>query len=253
MKTITLRNKEIKLYDSIDEMPIVNFQKYNKYILIDSGIGSDIDSVDSHLIRLSKLVKSDTKLALQELQNMRQNMHMIVSSISPQYLAFAALIHSINGEKLKDLSEDNLKKILDDIREIKHSVIVDILVWLKKKLQEELELYFPNDFESAKEKETYDRLKRRTALILKQIIDDVDYSEQIQEIDNYSFSLYKPKVFYGNKSVEISYDKQYENSCLLISKEMGADAKKMTVLQYFNALELIKKESEAKIKAYKRK
>lgn len=253
MKTITIKNKEIKLYDSIDEMPIVNFQKYNKYILIDSGIGSDLDSIDSHLIRLSKLIKTDMVKAQQELQNMRQNMHMVVSNISPQYLAFAALIHSVDGKEVKDLSEDNLKKILDDIRDVKHSVIVDILVWLKKKLQEELELYFPNDFDSAKEKETYDRLKRRTILVLKQIVDDTDYSEQINEIDSYSFSLYKPKPFYGKSSVEIAYDKQYENSCLLISKQTGVDAKKMTVLQYFNALELIKKESEAKLKAYKRR
>ena len=32
MKTVKINNHELKLYDSIDEMPIVNFQKYNKYI-----------------------------------------------------------------------------------------------------------------------------------------------------------------------------------------------------------------------------
>ena len=31
MKTVKINNHELKLYDSIDEMPIVNFQKYNKY------------------------------------------------------------------------------------------------------------------------------------------------------------------------------------------------------------------------------
>ena len=50
MKTISLANRTIKLYDSIDEMPIENFQRYNKYIIIDAGLGSDIDSVDEHIV-----------------------------------------------------------------------------------------------------------------------------------------------------------------------------------------------------------
>ena len=59
MKTIIFKDKTIKLYDSIDELPIVNFQKYNKYILIDSGLGSDIESVDEHIVNLAKLIKTD--------------------------------------------------------------------------------------------------------------------------------------------------------------------------------------------------
>ena len=66
MKTVKINNHELKLYDSIDEMPIVNFQKYNKYIIVDSGLGSDIDSVDEHLVNLAKLIKSDKDKAQQE-------------------------------------------------------------------------------------------------------------------------------------------------------------------------------------------
>ena len=93
MKTVFIKGKKIQLYDSIDEMPIVNFQKYNKCVLIDSGLGSDIDSIDNHIVDIAKYVKNgDTKNALQELQNMRQTMHMIVSGVSPKNLALAALI-----------------------------------------------------------------------------------------------------------------------------------------------------------------
>ena len=77
MKTITVKGKVIKLYDSIDEMPITNFQKYNKYILLDAGLGSDVDSVDQHIVNIAKLINTDKKKAMQELQNMRQNMHLI--------------------------------------------------------------------------------------------------------------------------------------------------------------------------------
>ena len=131
MKNLIVNKKVVRVYDSIDEMPIVNFQKYNKYLLIDSGIGSDADDIDAHITRVAKFIKcNNAKKALQELQNMRQNMYMVNSEISPRYLAFAALIHSIDGEEVNDLSDDGLKNILAMLKEIKHSEIIDFLTWL---------------------------------------------------------------------------------------------------------------------------
>ena len=77
MKSLLINKKIVRVYDSIDEMPIVNFQKYNKYLLIDSGIGSDADDIDAHIVKIAKFIKANNnKKALQELQNMRQNMYM---------------------------------------------------------------------------------------------------------------------------------------------------------------------------------
>lgn len=134
MKNLIVNKKVVRVYDSIDEMPIVNFQKYNKYLLIDSGIGSDADDIDAHITRVAKFIKSNNaKKALQELQNMRQNMYMVNSEISPRYLAFAALIYSVDGKEVNDLSDDGLKKLLQDLKDIKHSKVIDFLLWLKKK------------------------------------------------------------------------------------------------------------------------
>ena len=254
MKTIHLPGKVIKVYDSIDEMPIVNFQKYNKYLLIDSGIGSDTDDIDAHIAKIAKYIKAnDAKNALLELQNMRQNMYMIHSEISPKHLAFAALIHSINGKEVKELSDDSLKDILADIKEIKHSAIIKFFDWLKKKVSTELEAYFPNDFTSAKEKEAYDKLKMRTILVLESIINGLDKHEQICAIDELLFQVNSPRLFAGKESVEIKYDKQFESTCLLIMQKTGADAKKMTVLQFYNALELIKQQAERESKGLRKK
>lgn len=240
------------MYDSIDEMPIINFQKYNKYALIDSGLGSDIDSVDAHLVNLAKLIKTDMAKAQQEIQNMRQNMHMIVTGISPRYMAFAALIHSIDDEIVTDLSEDNLKAIIDKLNKVKHSVIVDFLIWVKKKLATELETYFPADFNDVREKEVYDKLKQRTILQLQGIIEDKEYAEEIAAIDSYLFSLHKPKSFIGAESVEVKYDKQFETSCMYISQKASMNAKKMTVLEFYNTLNNLTKQAEAEAKAYKK-
>lgn len=253
MKEIAIKGHILKLYDSIDEMPIMNFQKYNKYILIDSGLGSDIDSVDNHLVNLAKLIKTDKAKASQELQNIRQTMHMIVSGISPKYLAFAALIHSIDGEVVTDLSDDNLKGLLSKLNKVKHSTIIDFIMKVKKKLDTELETYFPSEFgNSAKEKEVYDKLKQKTILKLEGIINDHDNSEQINKIDDFLFSLYKPKNFSGQSSVEIKYDKQFETACMYISQETSMNAKKMTVLEFYNTLGELKRQAELKAKAYKK-
>lgn len=253
MKSLLINKKIVRVYDSIDEMPIVNFQKYNKYLLIDSGIGSDADDIDAHIVKIAKFIKANNnKKALQELQNMRQNMYMVNSEISPKYLAFAALIHSIDGKEVNDLSDDGLKKLLHDLKDIKHSKVIEFLLWLKKKVTSELETYFPGDFVSSKEKEAYDKLKNRTLLVLDSIINDTDNTEQIELIDTMMLNMHTPKVFIGSESVEVKYDKQFESTCLLIAQKTNMDARKMTVLQFYNAIDNIKAQAEAEAKSLKK-
>lgn len=253
MKSLLINKKIVRVYDSIDEMPIVNFQKYNKYLLIDSGIGSDADDIDAHIVKIAKYIKSNNnKKALQELQNMRQNIYMVNSEISPKYLAFAALIHSVDGKEVNDLSDDGLKKLLQDLKEVKHSKIVDFLLWLKKKVTNELEIYFPGDFVNPKEKEAYDKLKARTLLVLDSVINDTDNSEQIDAIDMIMLNMRTPKTYMGSESVEVKYDKQFESTCLLIAQKTNMDARKMTVLQFYNAIDNIKTQAEAEAKRYKK-
>ena len=252
MRTLTINNKKLVMYDSIDELPIINFQKYNKYLLIDAGIGSDINDIDQHISKIAKYIKNNKTLAIQELQNMRQNLFMIASNISPKYLAFAALIHSVDDKKVEDLSDDNLKALLDDIKTVKHSWLIRTLAEIKKKIQAELELYFPQEFINVKEKEAYDRLKSRTLLVLEKIINDKDISSEINAIDDYLFNLHKPKSFLGDESVEIKYDKQFETMCLIISQKANQNARNMTVLQFYSSLENIKQQIEAEQKAYKK-
>lgn len=253
MKSLLINKKIVRVYDSIDEMPIINFQKYNKYLLIDSGIGSDADDIDAHIIKIAKFIKANnSKKALQELQNMRQNMYMVNSEISPKYLAFAALIHSIDGKEVNDLSDDGLKKLLQDLKDIKHSKVINFLLWLKKKVTNELETYFPGDFVNPKEKEAYDKLKNRTLLVLDSIINNTDNTKQIESIDTMMLNMHAPNVFIGSESVEVKYDKQFESTCLLIAQKTNMDARKMTVLQFYNAIDNIKAQAEAEAKSLKK-
>lgn len=252
MKIVSVNGKKIKLYSSIDELPIANFQKYNKYLLIDSGIGSDANDIDDHIVKIAKFIKlKDSDKALKELQNLRQNIYMVNSEISPRHLAFTALIHSIDDKPLTDLSDENLKSILEDLNRVKRSSLIDLLFRLKKKLDAELELYFPE--QNAKEKSAYDKLKARTLLVADKILRNAEVQEQIDQIDTMLFKLYSPKSFTGEKSAEISHDKAFESACMLIAQKSSLDPKSMTVLQFYSALETIKHQLEAEAKAYKKR
>lgn len=135
MKTLKVNGKTVKVYDGIDEMPVVNFQKYNRCLLIDSGIGSDVDSVDSHIVKLARLVHAgDKEKALQELQNLRQNLYMINNCISPKHMAFAAVVHSVDGTEVTDLSDDGLKLLMESLNGERHGFFIDAVYGLKKKL-----------------------------------------------------------------------------------------------------------------------
>ena len=179
-------------------------------------------------------------------------MHLIVSGISPNYLAFAALIHSIDGKVVEDLSDENLKSIIEKLQKAKHSMIVSILLRVKKKLATELEMYFPNSFNDVKDKEVYDKIKQRTILQLESIARGIDNADKIEEIDAFLFSLHKPKSFNGKTSIEIKYDKQFETACMIISQKSNMNAKKMTVLEFYSTLNNLSKQAEAEAKAYKK-
>ena len=252
MKKVTVKGKVLEIYDSVDEMPIINFQKFNKFLLIDSGIGSDAEDIDRHISKIAKLIKTDQAKALQELQNMRQNIYMIANDISPKHLSFTALIHSIDGKKVFDYSDNNLKAILKDLQCAKHSWLIDLVLELKKKVDTELETYFPAEFNNVKQKEAYDKLKQRALLILDGIKNGVSNAKEIEVLDLSLLSLHKPKSFIGLDSAEVKFDKQFETTCLVIAKEVGLDPKAMTVLQFYSAVEHLKQQAELRAKSLKK-
>lgn len=53
MKTLKLAGKTIEVYDDIENLPVTRFHKYNKMLLVDAGIGSDIADFDKHISRIA--------------------------------------------------------------------------------------------------------------------------------------------------------------------------------------------------------
>lgn len=244
MKTLKLAGKTIEVYDDIENLPVTRFHKYNKMLLVDAGIGSDIADFDRHISRIAAfLAKNDNKQAITELENIRQNVYFIQSGVSPRNLAFAVLVKSIDGKPCDDLSDEGLKKIVDMFADVPYKDLAASIEAVKKKIDRELQIYFPRLFDDATVKEYYDQLKRRTVLILQTIIDGGSKPEREKEIDDITAELityFNPKSFSGSDSVEIEQDKQFEKMCLMLSQHLHTAPKNMSVLAYYNAFEYIK-------------
>ena len=250
MRKIVLAKHKVELYDSLDELPIVRFHKYNKMLLIDAGVGSDLSDWDAHMekvVRYCRLNQPDK--AEKEIGNIRQNIYFIQSEISPKHLAFAALVKSIDGKLVDDLTDDGLQKVLDLFAEATNKELTDHMESVKKKIDEEMLLYFPMLFDDSTVKEYYDLLRERTLLMLNSTIEGVDRSNEIDDLTGQLITYTNPQSFSGTDSVEIQYDKQFENMCLMIAQHLHVNAKKYTVLEYYNAFEFIKKSLKSKNKS----
>jgi len=246
MKIEKIGKYEVEILDSIEEMLIDRFHVYNKYLLIDSSIGATPEAIDGHIEKIIKYINyKDDKSATLELMNMRQALHFIYNSVSPEHLAFACLIKRIDGIECNDLTENGLREIVNKLKEgLTVGLIGNLLSFIKKKIEIELDLFFPDIFDNSRTKEYYLKLKERALKKLEGIIENKDNNKDIDEIDKNIFQMFKPKKFFGKDSEEILYQKKFEEMCLMISKNLNINAKSMTVIEFYSAFEMLKKENK---------
>lgn len=249
MKREVINNHIVILYDSIDELPIIRFHKYNKYMLIDSGIGSDLNDINVHIDRAIKFIGHDPDLAVQELNNLRQNLYLVAETINPAHLAFMCLVHSIDHVICNDLSDEGLRRTMEKLNNVPKSWFDRLLQSIKKKIEKELNTFFPRKFEDSGIYEVYDLLRKRTLLQLEEIKDGKNREKQIEKLD-LEIALYnRPKCFYGPKSVEVRYDKDFDKMCLLLSKELNIKVSEISVQTFYNSFDYLKEVAKARNKA----
>ena len=247
MVTETIGKHKVELYDSIEDLPIVRFHKYQKYLLISSGIGDDLTAFDLRAEKIRQyIIKQQTEKALKELSNMRQCVFFVQNETEIKNKALACLVSKIDGYPFDDLSDAGLQKVIDILSGSPRGLLTRIFMRLKKKVDEELNQYFPALFNSSEVKEYYSLLKQRTLAILQNIIDGKDVVEtpEVNSITGALMTYSNPGVFEGYQSAEIQHDKNFENLCLILSEQAHVKAKDYTVMEFYNAFEFIQERSK---------
>ena len=132
---------EIEVFDSIQNLPILRFQKFNKYQMIDNEIGSDFGDYDKRTEKtLAFLQKGMVKEAIQELNNRRQTVFNAYNEYTARGKCFAVLVKRIDDKHYTDYAPDDLDRILEHLNKIGFDVetMVTALVAVKKKIETEL-------------------------------------------------------------------------------------------------------------------
>ena len=247
---MTLGTHKVVMYDSIEELPIVRFQKYNKMLLLDAGLGSDVSALDGHLARVSEYIKAnDLANASAEIDNLRQTLFNVQNGQTPHFLSLIPLMAEIDGEPLTDISDENLQAVYERLKDVTFGQYEQTATEVKKKIEAELKAYFNQGGESAASKEYYELMRRRALLMCDEIADGRDRSEEIRAIESQMVRSDKPRDFQGQRNAEVLYDKNFVGCCIAIAQNLNMDAKKMTVLEYYRAIE----DLEEQQKQYKKK
>ena len=256
MVTAKIGKHTVEFYDTIEELPIVRFHKYQKLLLVDAGIGSDIAAFDQRIEKTRRfLMAGKPEQAQQELENMRQCVFLIQSGVNPKHRAFAALVTKIDGQDCTDIGDDALAAITEKLNDVPESELTAQLEAVKKKIDGELTLYFPALFNDSDVKEYYDILRKRTLEILNGIVAGIDDPAGAEIVDKLTTALITyshPKMFTGSDGVEIQFERQFENLCLVLSEQLHVKPKDYSVLEFYNAFDFVKERAKQAEKAQKR-
>ena len=134
MKEYQIGRHKVMLYESIEELPMVRFHKYNKMLLMDAGLGSDMSSFDAHIEKVVRYIRNgNTEDAAKEMENLRQNVYIMQTEQSPRNLSFACLVATIDGEPCGDLSDEGLERVRAKLNDAKKKDITSVFSEVKKK------------------------------------------------------------------------------------------------------------------------
>lgn len=130
--------RNISLFDpDIHKIPEYNWQKFQRCLILDSGIGSTTLGAVNHTDTIMTLAANDRKEDLSnELNNFRLSLFSVMESISYTSMAFACMVQNIDGETVSIATDTDINNLSKRIAEtgITHGEIADYVDLLKKKL-----------------------------------------------------------------------------------------------------------------------
>lgn len=247
MKKQKLNGHQVTMYDSIDELPITRFHAFNKMLLLDSGVGGDVEAVKTHITSIYSHVKrEDWKALVAELENYHQNLVFVVQNLSPRYLAFAALVATVDGEAVNDMSTAGLREVCAMLGDPTVREAGDLAAEFKKKSDAEFEYFFQSVVDSAQMKEYHILILERTALVLRKVRGEQGLDEQIEKVEALMWEAAPPQSYIGKKGAEVEYIKRFESMCAVMSQQLNRNPKEMTTMEFYSAYVMLKKQEPKK-------
>ena len=109
MDSFNIGKHSVKYYDNPRDVPIERLFKFQQQLLQDWGIGSTMEDVSRHLMKLfSFLQDEDLESSTKEVENLFYNYFTITSEKNTSVLSLAIMVHSIDGVEV-GTSEDEIE------------------------------------------------------------------------------------------------------------------------------------------------
>lgn len=116
MQKIEHGTHSIELFSTIKELPIQRHKAMQAMLLQDSGIGSDMSSIDQRLSSAITFLNANKPAeAATEIANFRYAIFSMAEKIDYKTKSFACLVKSINGKEFIDLTNEGLEAVCVEI------------------------------------------------------------------------------------------------------------------------------------------
>ena len=145
MLKIPIGRNRAEFYDgALKEMPMSRYMDHQRYVMLDSGVGGDLQAFDNHWVNLNRLYKKgEPKLIEKQIQNLRLCYQMVMERTSPKMMSFVTLLYKWNGKTVKIRTDEDVNEW---IRVIQHDLTLGKLEKnlnsIKKKLSSNLRTIF---------------------------------------------------------------------------------------------------------------
>lgn len=241
-----------EFFDEIGEMPIGRFHSYSRYMLVACGVGDSLADIDEHITKIMQFLTIDLKKAERELLNLRHNLYMVMNEMDVRYKGFLYFTYSVDGRVWEDFSDNGIEQLYQMTNGERVKELNRITNEVVSKIDEALKQYFPNFFDSSVDKNRLDMMRRRALLQVDEILNKSDKGKEITELTKRMFVGVVPKDFDNDKAV-VEFDRQFENMCLILSKEFGGKVKDYSIMEFYSAYNLMNEQQKEIEKIRKRR
>ena len=258
MKRIELnQNNYLIVYRTPEHMPLNRYSKFQKYLLLKTGVGSDMQSIANHFNTWFTLnAHGKHEESRTEAENLYYNFFSILQEVDYEDLSFVCLINSINGKPLIDISNENLVAVikwLSDNGMTKEMVSLQVED-TRSAILRDLRLYFPKFYPDTDDMQYFAKRKQNLMATAEKLIqqlesDDFSYDDEIRklldEISLYFIDLNKPKNFDSEDpdNCVVKLDAQFEQLRSMLEGN-GTSTKDLTLIEFYSRLEYIRKSNK---------
>lgn len=239
------KGHEIEIYDTIQKLPILRFQKLNKYQIKASEVGNTFLDYDKRMEKaLSFLRKNMVEDAIKELDNQRLTVYNAFNEISPTAYSFAVLVKRIDKVEYIEFAPDDLDAILKHLEGIgfEYFTCVELLREVKKKLDTELSVYYEVFFPKYGESIEVNLRVQRASLMCDEIINNSNEEKHIYDVEREILERDKPNTWnvWKNGNMERSMEVDFTKFAVNVSELSKQSIEDMTVFKFYATLEYLK-------------